>query len=89
MAGSRVIVSDFALPDTGKEICCGVLKTVTSHQELLQGARRVGVDLDLIDTNLALTVKERWQQHDGALRLILKLEKAKADRDARLQSAHR
>jgi hypothetical protein len=48
-------------------------------------ARRAGIDLDLIDTNLALSVKERWRQHDGALRVILELERGKKARDAGLQ----
>ena len=48
-----------------------------SPADALIEAQRAGIDLDLIDANLALTVKERWQQHDGALRLILKLESGK------------
>jgi hypothetical protein len=60
-----------------------------SSADALVEAQRAGVDLDLIDTNLALTVKERWQQHDGALRLILKLESGKKARDAGLQSTDR
>jgi hypothetical protein len=42
----------------------------------------------LLDTNLALPVRERWRQHDAALALMLKLEKAKADHDSRLQHGH-
>ena len=34
--------------------------------ELLKQAREAGIDLDLIDTNLALRVEDRWRQHDGA-----------------------
>ena len=37
--------------------------------QALEEARRAGIDLDLLDTNLALSVKERWQQHDAALEL--------------------
>lgn len=54
---------------------------------ILEEARRAGIDLDLLDTNLALSVKERWQQHNAALELALKLEAAGALRNARLQSA--
>lgn len=54
--------------------------------QALEEARRAGIDLDLLDTNLAMTVKERWQQHDAALELALKLEAAGKARDARLQS---
>ena len=39
-------------------------------------ARRAGIDVDLVDTNLALSVEERWRQHDAALALALKLERA-------------
>lgn len=46
--------------------------------ELLKQAREAGIDLDLIDTNLALRVEDRWRQHDGALQFILKPQKAKA-----------
>ena len=52
--------------------------------EYPEHARRAGIDLDLLDTNLALPVRERWRQHDAALALILKLEKAKHEHDARL-----
>ena len=52
----------------------------------LEEARRAGIDLDLLDSNLALTVDQRWKQHDAALELALKLEAAGKIRDARLQS---
>lgn len=55
----------------------------------LEDAKKAGIDLDLIDSNLALSVEERWRQHAGALELVLELEKARSDRDARLQpTAH-
>lgn len=53
--------------------------------QALEEARRAGIDLDLLDSNLALPVKERWAQHDGALELALKLEAAGKARDAKLQ----
>ncbi|MDP1579449.1 MAG: hypothetical protein Q8M02_04170 [Candidatus Didemnitutus sp.] len=53
--------------------------------QALEDARRAGIDLDLLDANLALTVKERWSQHDAALELALKLEEAGKNRDAKLQ----
>ena len=58
-----------------------------SPEEIFDEARRAGIDLDLLDTNLALPVKERWRQHDAALALVLKLEEAKVRRDAELQHA--
>jgi hypothetical protein len=51
----------------------------------LEEARKAGIDLDLLDSNLALTVEQRWRQHDAALTLALKLEEAGRIRDARLQ----
>ena len=52
-------------------------------------AANAGIDLDLIDTNLALPVKERLRQHDAALAFILKLEDAKRQRDTRLKPVTR
>lgn len=54
----------------------------------LEEARRFGIDLDMIDTNLALTVKQRWEQHEAALALAMKLEAAgkKRDQDAGLHA---
>jgi hypothetical protein len=52
-------------------------------------ARRAGFDLDLLESNLALPVQERWRQHDAALNFILKLQEAKAAHDAGLQQTHR
>jgi len=57
-----------------------------SAEQALEEARRAGIDLDLLDTNLALCVKERWQQHDSALELALKLQAAGKLKNARLQS---
>lgn len=53
--------------------------------QALEDARRAGIDLDLLDTNLALSVEERWRQHDAAMELALKLEAAGKARNARLQ----
>jgi hypothetical protein len=58
---------------------------VPTDEEILDAARRAGIDLDLLDTNLALSVAQRWQQHDEALELALALEKArvKLQKDSR------
>ena len=53
--------------------------------DALEAARRAGIDLDLLDSNLALSVKERWAQHDAALALAIKLVEARKARDAKLQ----
>ena len=52
--------------------------------QALEAARVAGFDLDLIDTNLALPIAARWRQHDMALDLMLKFERARIERDARL-----
>ena len=52
--------------------------------EAIEAARLAGFDLDLIDTNLALPIEERWRQHNMALNLLLKFERARIERDARL-----
>lgn len=53
--------------------------------QAIEEARRVGIDLDLLEVNLALSVKERWAQHRGALELAMKLEAARQAKDERLQ----
>ncbi|MDD2764446.1 MAG: hypothetical protein PHE83_10780 [Opitutaceae bacterium] len=40
----------------------------------LDEARRAGIDLDLLDTNLALSFAERWRQHEVALELVEEYE---------------
>ena len=59
---------------------------MTNPAQALEEARRAGIDLELLDLNLALPVKDRWALHDGALELALKLEAAGKARDAKLQS---
>lgn len=58
-----------------------------SADQALEEARRAGIDLSLLDSNLALSVKERWQQHDSALDLVVKLQAARKAIDAKLQSS--
>lgn len=52
----------------------------------LAEARQAGIDLDMLDTNLALSVKERWKQHDDSLNFAIKLRNAKLTADARLRT---
>ena len=54
-------------------------------EDAIEEARRAGFDVDLLDTNLALTPAERWRQHDTALEFVLELEQARIVRDAKLQ----
>jgi hypothetical protein len=77
--------------DFGKiRLCVGRdsanIRNMEQTDPALEEARRAGIDLDLLDSNLALTVEQRWKQHDAALGLALKLEAAGRIRDARLQS---
>ncbi len=62
---------------------------MNSAEQAIEEARRAGIDLSLLDSNLALSVKERWQQHDAALDLVLKLQAARKEFDAKLQPAAR
>ena len=61
----------------------------TEQAEALESARRAGIDLSLVDSNLALTVSERWQQHDAALDLVIKLQAAREKLNAELQPTTR
>jgi hypothetical protein len=51
----------------------------------MEEARRAGFDSNLIELNLSLSPAERWRQHDMALEMIIALEKARMDRDAKFQ----
>jgi len=53
--------------------------------DAIEQARRAGFDMDLLETNLALTPEERWRQHDTALEFVLELQQARMARDAKLQ----
>ena len=44
----------------------------------IEEARRAGFDLDLLDSNLALTPEQRALRHDSALELVLALREAGA-----------
>ncbi len=55
------------------------------QQQQVDEAPKAGIDLDLHDLNLSLSVAERWRQHDEALALIEKLEAARKSRDDAVQ----
>jgi len=63
--------------------------TAAEKHDAIEDARRTGIDLSLIDANLALPVKERWRQHDAALGFLLKLEEAKRKHDTGLRPTAR
>lgn len=50
-------------------------------ERALAEAAEAGIDLDLIEANLRLSVAERWRQHDAALNFVLKLQEAKRKSD--------
>jgi hypothetical protein len=47
--------------------------------QTLEAARCAGYDLDLIDSNLALTPEQRALRHESALELVLALRNAAAE----------
>lgn len=47
-----------------------------STDHAIEEARRAGLDLDLLDSNLALTPEERALRHESALELVLALKEA-------------
>ena len=51
---------------------------MTNLEQTLEDARRAGIDLDLLDSNLALTYEERVLRHESALELVLALRDAKS-----------
>jgi hypothetical protein len=53
--------------------------------QALEEARRAGIDLSLLDSNLALTYEERVLRHESALELVWALKEAGA---AYEKSAH-
>ena len=59
---------------------------MTKVVDPITAAREAGFDLDLIDTNLALTPEDRLRQHDEALAVMLALQQARRAADAELQS---
>lgn len=47
-----------------------------SQAQALDEARQAGIDLDLLDSNLALTYEQRWLKHDQALEKVRVYEKS-------------
>lgn len=55
---------------------------MTQPERDLEDARQAGIDLDLLDTIQALSIAERWRQHDAAANLADKLAESKQDHSA-------
>jgi hypothetical protein len=58
------------------EILDAQIVVVDPKNEALETARQAGIDLSLIDSNLALSYEERVARHQDALELMLKLREA-------------
>ncbi len=56
---------------------------MSDRNDIFDEARRAGIDLDLLDSNLALPVKERWRLHDEAVNLAESLRAARIICDAK------
>ena len=65
------------------------MKPSGKEDPAIEAARRAGFDIDLLDSNLALSPEERWKQHDAALEFALALESARIARDAGIQTTAR
>lgn len=60
---------------------CGLEKTLNvltmeNPNQALEEARRAGIDLDLLDSNLALTYEQRALRHESAHELFWALREA-------------
>ena len=80
LAGHRnTLCPNYALPPAqGWPTISGMNQPIDPDVE---AARRAGFDLDLLDSNLALSPEERALRHDSALELVQELMKAKAAYD--------
>lgn len=47
-----------------------------SDEQAIEEARRAGIDLDLLDSKLALTYEQRVLRHESALELVFALREA-------------
>lgn len=52
------------------------IERVQNTDEILAEARRAGIDLDLLDSNLALSYEDRVLRHASALELVCALREA-------------
>lgn len=64
-----------------KKLCTGPRgeksERVQNAEEILADARRAGIDLDLLDSNLALSYEDRVLRHASALELVCALREAR------------
>jgi hypothetical protein len=47
-----------------------IVRSMESPDTALEEARRAGIDLDLLDSNLALTYEQRVLRHERGLKLV-------------------
>ncbi len=55
-----------------------ILTGMENPTQALEDARRAGIDLDLVDSNLALTYEQRVLRHESALELVWAMREAGA-----------
>jgi hypothetical protein len=55
-------------------------------EQALEEARRAGIDLSLLDANLALTYEQRVLKHESALELVWALREAGAAHEESIRS---
>lgn len=60
-----------------------------SPDQALEVARKAGIDLDLLDLNLAMTYEERVLHHESARSLMLALRKAGSAYEKKSASSNR
>ncbi len=56
---------------------------MANRRDAIEEAEKAGFDLNLMNTNLALTHEERARQHDQALALVLEFDRIRRERELR------
>lgn len=65
------------------------MNDMRKNPDAIEEAEKAGIDLHLIDDNLAMTPDERARSHDRALVLVLELNRIRRERDAQSSPAPR
>ena len=60
----------------GDRVFLPAMRLQENEDTAIAEARRAGFDMDMLDTNLSLTLEERMLQHDSALELALAMRAA-------------
>jgi hypothetical protein len=59
---------------------------MAKSESAIEAAEKAGFDLSLVDMSLRYSHDKRAEQHDGALALVLELERIRDHRNAQLES---